>query len=294
MAAKMQLVPQKAFSAAESISLAVDAMEDYVTLSSSTDGSYGSYFQSLDGERKVISGLENSLVLAKTFPVSPDSAELSPGGSASFSAEYAGQSSQPEYQWYLRDLGSMSTEALEGAEQPECELTSLPSGQYELFCIVNDELGQHISDTASLTVISDSIENVSVSLAAELSYTGAPEAPAIEASAATTLGKSVSFTYSADGVNYSDTVPMIGPDAGQYTIFYIASAEGCEDVSGQLSVSIAPAAEAETAETESKGESKSGEKKILNMDIRFVAIIALVAINLIVCTIYLITKLKKD
>lgn len=294
MAAKMQLVPQKAFSAAESISLAVDAMEDYVTLSTSTDGSYGSYFQSLDGERKVISGLENSLVLAKTFPVNPDSAELSPGSSASFSAEYTGQSSQPEYQWYLRDLGSMSTEALEGAEQPECELTSLPSGQYELFCIVNDELGQHISDTASLTVISDSIENVSVYLAAELSYTGAPEAPAIEASAATTLGKSVSFTYSADGVNYSDTVPMIGPDAGQYTIFYIASAEGCEDVSGQLSVSIAPAAEAETAETESKGESKSGEKKLLNMDIRFVAIIALVAINLIVCTIYLITKLKKD
>lgn len=291
LASNMQLVPRKAFSAADAISLAVDSIGEYITIGSGSDGSYGSCFQAIDGERKVVSGPENSLILAKTFPVSPASAEIAPASSVGFTAEYTGQSAQPQYQWYIRTLSSMITTPLEGADQPECTVSSLESGEYELFCTVNDELGQHISDIALITVIKDSIENVSVSLTGEMSYTGAPQTPAISAAAGTTLGKNVSFAYSADGTNYSDTVPALGPEPGQYTIYYVASAEGCEDVTGELQLSIA-APEEDTADQ--KSEEKVKEKKALNMDIRFIAIIVIVGINLIVCTIYLITKLKKD
>ena len=135
-------------------------------------------------------------------------------------------------------------------------------------------------------MIENAIENVQLSVVGELLCGEEALAPEIQSSASTRLGTPVSFRYSLDGVEYSDAVPAVGPAAGEYVIHYIVSSEGCDDVKGELTVTVS---EMPAAEEESRPE----KEKSFNIDLRFIAIIALIAIELIICVVYLIVKTKK-
>lgn len=288
LAANMHITAQNGFSPAEKVSIASDTAGDYVALSAAGDSSYAEFFESADGVREIVCGVDNALVLTNPLNITPESAELMPSSTVTFNVSYTGDSAQPLYQWYIRNLADMETKSLDGASDTEYTASSdMGSGDYELFCTVADELGQYISRPARLTVAKDAIENVSVSQLAELSYTGAEITPELEASGSTKFGKPVSFVYSLDNMNYSGSIPAIGPEPGEYSIYYTASAEGCEDLQGQLKVII-------SAETEDSTEDEPEGKQKFNIDIRFIAIIALVFIELIVCSIYLILKVRKE
>lgn len=287
LAPKMLLTAQKNFAPAETVSVACDTLGDYVVLSSSAESSLGKYFKSADGERKIVSGVDNALLLVKPLAIAPASAQIKSGEDLSFTAEYTGTSAQPQYQWYIRQLDSMKTTAVEGAVQAEYSVDkSIASGEYELFCLVTDESGQYITESAALSVIENAIENVQLSVVGEVLCGEEALAPEIQSSASTRLGTPVSFRYSLDGVEYSDAVPAVGPAAGEYVIHYIVSSEGCDDVKGELTVTVS---EMPVAEEESRPE----KEKSFNIDLRFIAIIALIAIELIICVVYLIVKTKK-
>lgn len=288
LAPNMLLSAQNGFSPADKLSVACDTAGDYLVFSAVTDGSYGSFFESADGEREFVSGVDNALILTKPLNISPENGKVLPGKELSFTVSYTGESVLPQYQWYIRRLADAKTWPIDGAVEAEYTVSGdIDSGEYEVFCTVADEQSQYISRSAAFEVEEDSIENVSVALLSELSYTGAERTPILEATASTKLGASVSFSYSADGLNYSSLIPSVGPEPGEYVIYYTASAEGCEDVMGELKVAI-------TGEAEAAEDEKPREKQKFNIDIRFIAIIALVFLELIVCSIYLILKVRKD
>ena len=107
------------------------------------------------------------------------------------------------------------------------------------------------------------------------------------------LGKPVSFVYSADGKEFSSVVPSIGPGAGEYIIYYIASAEGCDDVKGELTVSIDLA----TVEQAPPSSKPSGFNFKLNIatdiDARLAAIVVLMGAVVLLSIIYTIVQLHK-
>lgn len=285
---KAQLTPRNGFAPVEKISLAADIQGEKVILCAAADGAYGSFFETVDDERSVLSGAENELLLTIPLPVNPEASEILPGGSFTVSAEYTGESAAPVYQWYLRDLSNMETRAIEGAVEATCTAgNELASGQYELFCTISDENAQYISKSAAITVLHDAIQNVSVRPVSELSYSGNERTPIFESSASTRLGVPVSFAYSIDGVSYAPSIPSIGPEPGEYVLFYCASAEGCDSIYGEVSVTI-------TEPDEDFEEPKPEKTRKFNVDIRFIAIMAMVFLDLILLTIYLIIKVKNE
>lgn len=252
------------------------------------DGSYGSFFETVNDERSVVSGPENELLLTTLLSVSPEASEIIPGGSFTVSTEYTGESAEAVYQWYIRDLSTMETLAIEGAAEASCTAgNELASGEYELFCTVTDDNGRYISKPSAVTVLHDAIQNVSVQPVSELSYSGNERTPIFETSASIRLGVPVSFTYSLDGMAYTPSVPSIGPAPGEYVLFYCAAAEGCDSIYREVRVTI--------AEPEEGFEEQKPEKlRKFNVDIRFIAIMAMVFLDLILLTIYLIIKVKND
>lgn len=287
LASNMLLTTGKNFAPAETVSIACDTAGDYVVLSASAEGAHGKYFEAADGERKVVSGVDNALLLVKPLAISPTSAQIKSGEEQSFTAEYTGASAQPQYQWYIRRLDSMKTSAAANGTHAQYSVDKdLSSGEYELFCVVSDESGQYITESAALTVIENAIENVQVSVAGEVICGAEAISPEIHGSASTRLGTPVRFSYSLDAVNYTDAVPAIGPAPGEYVIHYLVSSEGCDDVKGELKVTVSEAPVAEE-------ELKPIKETKFDVDLRFIAIIALIGLELIVCVVYLIVKTRK-
>lgn len=220
------------------ISVLSESIDDVVVLSAASEKDISAYFVSKDETKAMMCAEENVLQLVKSMPASPESAEIFSGESAEFKLDYTG-SGTPAYQWYIRDLASGSTDSIGGATSAVLTTPSgLASGSYELYCTVKDENGTYVGDTLILEVKKDIIENVSVAITSDAAYTGEPIELQLSSSASTTMGKNVNFKYSLDGTNFSEAMPTIGPEAGEYTIYYLAEAEGCESVNGQLSFTI--------------------------------------------------------
>ena len=260
-----------------------EAVGDMITMSGPSETDISSYFEITDETKALMCGEGNILQLARRLPASPESLEIFAGEAAEFRVEYTGTGA-PVYQWYIRDLESGESRSVDGASSESFKTPSdLEDGSYELYCTVSDESGSYVGDRLKLTVKKDLIEGVSVSAASEIAHTGAPISVNLNAAASTTMGRSVSFRYSVDGINYSEELPVIGPDAGQYTIYYIASAESCDDVKGQLSVEILPGEEPEIPEAPAKA----------MLSPRLIAIIASSGIFLVLCVIFVIQLIRK-
>lgn len=260
-----------------------EAVGDTVTLSEPSENDISGYFECTDDTRALLCTEENILQLVRRLPAAPEAAEINAGESVDFKVEYTGSGSA-SYQWHIRDLNSGKSDSVDGANSAVFSTPqSLESGNYELYCVVSDETGKYVGDRLSLVVKKDIIENISVTPLSDLNYTGEPLSLEVNATASTTMGRSVNFTYSIDGINYSDSLPLIGPDAGQYTVYYIASAEGCEDVKGQISVEIQ-----QTQQTEQPV--VSGH---IELSPRLITLIASVGIFFVLCIVFVIQLIRK-
>jgi len=263
--------------------VACETAGDIITLSEASEEDISGYFESIDETKALMCSEENILQLVRRMPASPESAEINAGDSAQFKVEYTG-SGAASYQWYIRYLDQSETKAVKGADKEIFSTPSdLESGNYELYCVVTDETGTFVSDRLRLQVKKDMIEKVSVSAATDLVWTGEPVSPGLNSTASTTFGRSVKFAYSIDGINYSENAPLIGPDAGQYTIYYIASADGCEDVKGQVSVAIE---EAELTH-------KQPASQQTDVSPRLIAIVVSCTIFFVLCVIFTIQLIRK-
>jgi len=269
--------------AEEKISVLSEDSSDMIILSEASDTDISRFFESADSARTLMCAEENVIKLVRAIPASQDKTEINSGETAVLKAEYSG-GGNASYQWYVRDLSGGDVQMDENGTSAEYSTSAqLQSGEYEFYCVVSDESGTFVSNSLKLTVKKDVIENLSVSSVAELSYTGEPVSPELNSTASTTLGRSVSFTYSIDGINYSESVPPIGPDAGYYTMYYIASAEGCDDVKGQISLEI--------KETEEPSLPVDPIRTALSP--RLIAIIASCVILFVLCVIFAIQLIRK-
>lgn len=260
-----------------------ESVGDVISLSAPSENDISGYFESPDETKALMSGDENVLQLVRRIPASPESAEIITGESTDFKVNYTAGGT-PAYQWHMRNLDSGESIDLKTANSESFSTpTDLKSGSYELYCVVRDESGTFVGDRLKLSIKNDVIENVSVSVISEVTYTGEPVNPEVNSSASTTYGRSVSFTYSLDGINYSESIPLVGPDVGQYTIYYTASSEGCEDVEGQFSLEIKEAEQAELPTV--------SEPVVLSP--RLNAIIVSSVILLVLCVIFIIQLIRK-
>jgi len=260
-----------------------EAVTEPVILSSPHETDISSYFVSADPSKAIMYGEENVLELVRSLPASPVSAEINAGESAEFKVEYSA-GGNPSYQWYVRNLDNGELMNVKDSNSAVFSTpTELESGSYELYCVVTDETSTYVGDRLSLSVKKDVIENISVTAVSELNYTGEPVSVELNASASTTFGRNVSFAYSLDGLNYTDTVPLLGPDAGIYTIYYVVSADGCEDVNGQLSVEIIPGEQPQLPE----------QSPELKLSPRLIAIIASSVVFLVLCVVFVIQLIRK-
>ena len=269
-------------SAGVKYSVLSDAQTDPVILSAYSEKDISGYFESADPAKAIVFNDENLMQLVRSLPASPASAEIHCGESAQFTIEYTG--SAASYQWHVRNVDTGEAVSVDNSDSAEFSTPAdLENGVYEVYCVVNDESGTYVGDILSLTVLKDTIENVSVTVDAQLEYTGEPVSIQPTASASTTLGRSVSFTYSLDDVDYAATLPAIGPEPGVYNIYYIAEAEGCDDVRGRLTVQITQPEQAQTEENNSS----------LTLSPRLVSIMVCTLILLVLCVIFIIQLIRK-
>ena len=108
------------------------------------------------------------------------------------------------------------------------EVEPVNAGTYNLKITVG---GAEVSTTMTLT-----IDKAAFTVATEAydgTYDGQPHSVTVTAEGAT-------VTYSEDGKNYSETNPAY-TDAGEYTVYYKATKDNYNDVTGDLTVKIAQA-----------------------------------------------------
>ena len=127
--------------------------------------------------------------------------------------------------------------------------TATEAGTYQVACgIVGDE-NHETTPGPSLTVIiaPAALSGVSAQQSGTLTYTGQPQSASVTTAATTVDGKPVIFTYSAkeDG-DYTDVVPAF-TNAGDYPVYYKASAANHAEVTGRFTVTIGRAAAIFTA-----------------------------------------------
>mgnify|MGYP004509226361 CR=1 FL=1 len=127
--------------------------------------------------------------------------------------------------------------------------TATEAGTYQVACgIVGDE-NHETTPGPSLTVIivPATLTDVSARQDGTLTYTGQPQSASVTTAATTVDGKPVTFTYSAkeDG-DYTDVVPAF-TNAGDYPVYYKASAANHAEVTGRFTVTIGRAAAIFTA-----------------------------------------------
>ncbi len=131
------------------------------------------------------------------------------------------------------------------------DFEELPASEYTVTYTNNTEIGKatvHFTDNpggnyevnASLTfeIVPATIENVSVSQAGTLTYTGGAQTPTVNASATTVDGAAVTFTYSLEqNGTYTAELPTF-TNAGTYTVWFKANAERHEEASGSFEVVV--------------------------------------------------------
>lgn len=283
LGAQAMLAPAADFEPAERISVETKASGDIRELSLPCDKDCSIYFEAAVEGASVINSDGRVLALARSIEIFPAEAESSVGKSADFFVEPEGSISS--IKWYVRDsVSSVSTE-IEGADAATCQTPpELESGSYEIYCVIEDENGQLISESGRLTVVKDEIANVNVALMAEIFTSDTPVVPEIKATASTTLGKQVNFSYSIDKENYSAQVPALSGAAGEYIIYYKASAEGCDELEGELEISVKERAPEEQPRPEQAKRS---------FEPRLVAIFFLLIAFFFLSLIYAIIKLRR-
>ena len=108
------------------------------------------------------------------------------------------------------------------------EVEPVNAGTYNLKITVG---GAEVSTTMTLTI--DKADFTVATEAYDGTYDGQPHSVTVTAEGAT-------VTYSEDGKNYSETNPAY-TDAGEYTVYYKATKDNYNDVTGDLTVKIAQA-----------------------------------------------------
>ena len=108
------------------------------------------------------------------------------------------------------------------------EVEPVNAGTYNLKITVG---GAEVSTTLTLTI--DKADFTVATEAYDGTYDGQPHSVTVTAEGAT-------VTYSEDGKNYSETNPAY-TDAGEYTVYYKATKDNYNDVTGDLTVKIAQA-----------------------------------------------------
>lgn len=260
------------FAAEEKLRIEIQNGRTAASLGVVADAAHAAMFESLDPVYTFMANENNALELVKSLPISPDAVEINFGEKAVFEIQHGSGS----IHWYMRSPDGLIT--LENATDASLETPAgLSPGEYDVYCLVTDGVEKYASDIAKLTVKKNSIVDISVNTESELLYSGDTQQIFIEDSAKTTDGRNADFTYSLDGHSYSADVPVIGPDSGEYTVYYKVSAEGCDDVYGEFTVSI----------KEGKYTSVSDENAL-----RAKAIIVSALILVILCIVYLLSKLK--
>jgi len=260
------------FAAEEKLRIEIQNGRTAANLGVVADAAHAAMFESLDPVYTFMANENNALELVKSLPISPDAVEINFGEKAVFEIQHGSGS----IHWYMRSPDGLIT--LENATDASLETPAgLSPGEYDVYCLVTDGVEKYASDIAKLTVKKNSIVDISVNTESELLYSGDTQQIFIEDSAKTTDGRNADFSYSLDGHSYSADVPVIGPDSGEYTIYYKVSAEGCDDVYGEFTVSI----------KEGKYTSVSDENAL-----RAKAIIVSALILVILCIVYLLSKLK--
>ena len=99
-------------------------------------------------------------------------------------------------------------------------------------------LGNYTGEkTATFKINKATIDKVP-SQSGTLTYTGSMQTPPVNAPATTTAGsQTITWTYSLTEGNYG-SLPQVGPDAGEYTVYYKATAANHNENTGRFTVTI--------------------------------------------------------
>ena len=95
------------------------------------------------------------------------------------------------------------------------------------------------SEAVLFTVGNADLTGVLVTQKNALTYNGATQVATVTTAATAKGSQTVTFTYSAtSGGTYGSTVPAVGPDAGEYTVYYKATAANHNEKTGSFTVTI--------------------------------------------------------
>ena len=267
------ILPQDGLAPAESYSVLAEGAP--VVISPVSNADHSASFVSADSQFGVFCGEGNVLSIERAVEISADKTEAYTGESVTFTVGDMGEGAV--FAWYIRKSGGGQISPIENSSGNNCTITvDQQPGEYEVYCSVEEAGIKYMGKPVKLIILKDEITELSVSQSGTLMYSGEPLTPLITASATTVRGANVSFAYSADGKNFSEDFPALGPDSGEYTVYYRASAEGCEDVEGQLSVYIEEAAQEEIPLP----------KLSFSGDLRLYAILASGIVFILLCLVY--------
>ncbi len=124
----------------------------------------------------------------------------------------------------------------------EYDLTENPKyadvGTYTVYYKVTKDNYTPVTGSNTVKITKADLKDVSVSQAKDLMYNGEEQTVEVDAAATSVNDQPVTFKYSAseDG-EFSDEVPAF-KEAGEYTVYYIASAPNHNDASGTFTVKI--------------------------------------------------------
>ena len=121
--------------------------------------------------------------------------------------------------------------------------TPAQAGTYQITASYAGSSYNTAASAALSCQVLNSLTNVSVVQNGTLTYTGSAQTPAVTTSATAVGGAAVTFTYGTTAGSYGTAIPAF-TNAGNYTVYYKASAAEHADVTGSFPVTIGPASQA--------------------------------------------------